>query len=569
MRSLPFLTLEHLLSLAGLSIYERGLTYFEDGLVTRLNTSADRAWARVEGSEAYQVELAWLGDGLDYSCTCPHAMEGHFCKHVVAVGLAWVNAQESGQRECDPWQEIRDWLALQPQCELAALLCEIAQRDDALYRSLRLKVERAKCSDDQGNSGEVWQRAIDEATEIPEFLDWRAVTGYATDLQDLTDALEGLLTTESAGLLIELSEYAIQRTEQALQQADDSNGELGEVLGRLNHLHLQACLLAKPDPIALAERLFHLETSADFDSFHDSAKHYQEVLGNIGLQRFRELAQAEWSQVPALAASQRGSYDGKRWHITHIMETLAELSGDLEALVAVKERDLSSAYHYLGIAELYQAAGKPEMALDWAERGLSAFPRKTDSRLRDFLAEYYLICGRHEQALQLTWVQFDESPSLANYQKLQRLAQRLECAPVQRLRALERLAEVPGNNPLLLASAHSLRLAIALWEEDLDAAWQVSQQGDCNEGLLHELAHKLEASRPQDAITLYRRMLAPIIQQTNNQAYERAIRLMRRMGELMRAENLTAAFTDELQKLRQRYKAKRNFIKLLDGLLRD
>ncbi|MNC78798.1 hypothetical protein D3C75_1311000 [compost metagenome] len=63
-------------------------------------------------------------------------------------------------------------------------------------------------------------------------------------------------------------------------------------------------------------------------------------------------------------------------------------------------------------------------------------------------------------------------------------------------------------------------------------------------------------------------MLEPIIQQTNNQAYERAVGLIRRMGTLMRAQQLDTAFTAELIKLRQSYKAKRNFIKLLDQLPR-
>jgi uncharacterized Zn finger protein len=31
------------------------------------------------------VELDWSGPQPDGSCTCPHAADGHFCKHLVAV----------------------------------------------------------------------------------------------------------------------------------------------------------------------------------------------------------------------------------------------------------------------------------------------------------------------------------------------------------------------------------------------------------------------------------------------------------------------------------------------------
>ena len=75
------------------------------------------------------------------------------------------------------------------------------------------------------------------------------------------------------------------------------------------------------------------------------------------------------------------------------METLAKQSGNVEELVAVKSRDLSLAWHFLEIAEIYRNAKNRDMALEWAERGLAAFPVRTDSRLRDFLIEEYLYRG--------------------------------------------------------------------------------------------------------------------------------------------------------------------------------
>lgn len=44
------------------------------------------------------------------------------------------------------------------------------------------------------------------------------------------------------------------------------------------------------------------------------------------------------------------------------METLARRSGDVEALVAIKKRDLSSAWGYLQIAETYRQARKRDLA---------------------------------------------------------------------------------------------------------------------------------------------------------------------------------------------------------------
>ena len=83
------------------------------------------------------------------------------------------------------------------------------------------------------------------------------------------------------------------------------------------------------------------------------------------------------------------------------------------------------------------------------------------------------------------------------------------------------------------------------------------------------LAGKLESTRPEDAIALYRRVVTPIVEQTNNAAYEEAIKLIRKLGGLMKTLNQSRQFGDYLAELRVRFKPKRNFIKLLDDVVRS
>lgn len=55
--------------------------------------------AKVQGTRPYRVKL-WVDDGeLECSGTCPVGTDGAFCKHGVAVGLAWL---EQGQTERAP-----------------------------------------------------------------------------------------------------------------------------------------------------------------------------------------------------------------------------------------------------------------------------------------------------------------------------------------------------------------------------------------------------------------------------------------------------------------------------------
>ena len=136
---------------------------------------------------------------------------------------------------------------------------------------------------------------------------------------------------------------------------------------------------------------------------------------------------------------------GKRFRITHIMETIARKTGDVEAVVAVKKRDLSLAYHYLQIAETYKGARRHDLALEWAERGVKAFPERTDSRLREFLAGEYHRRKRHDEAMALIWTEFTESPNLEQYRKLKAHAQRIDQWELWREKALEYLRERIGR----------------------------------------------------------------------------------------------------------------------------
>jgi uncharacterized Zn finger protein len=38
----------------------------------------------------------WAEDGLVFSCDCPLGLDGEFCKHCVAAGLAWLEGDFSG-----------------------------------------------------------------------------------------------------------------------------------------------------------------------------------------------------------------------------------------------------------------------------------------------------------------------------------------------------------------------------------------------------------------------------------------------------------------------------------------
>ncbi len=559
---------------AGRTVFRRGENYFSAGSVSRLAASSAKVSAKVQGSQAYQVELRNNKGELSYDCTCPNAADGYFCKHCVAVGLAFLSKNSSASKSTkrrDPWRDIKKYLSAQPPKVLVELLLEVAQRDDRLFQLLLLKGSSAG---GRANIVESLQNAIDQATQFDDFLDWREVSSYSTNIDQVIDTLAELLVPGKAAALVELTEYAIERVEASLEQVDDSNGAVGDTILRLGELHLKACILAKSPGAELAEDLFRLQTTLPFGVWSFELDAYRKPLGKQGLLRYRELAQVEWRKLPPRDPANR--FESNRFRITHIMESLALASGDIDELVSIKSQDLSSSFRYLGIAEIYDTDKQFDKALEWAERGLHAFPKAVDDRLRDFLVAIYLKRKRNDEALQLTWAPFEELPKFEYYQKLNSVAVKLGRWPEQRERALAWATEWINREPSTLSRwkpkavgpDYSLLVEIALWEKDFNAAWVFAQQGTCHAKLLIRLASKLESSRAADAVSLYRRLVPPIVQQANNSAYDEAIGLIRKVGGLMKHQQQLPEFRDYLAELRLQFKPKRNFIKLLDELAR-
>lgn len=569
-----------LLQRAGMRSYERGEDYFERDQVRSLAQYEARLTAKVLGTQDYQVQL-WVEDGqLMHRCTCPLGAEDIFCKHCVAVGLAWLadSSQIQSQAMSRPtqpdttMQDVRDYLEQQDQQALVELILNRAMEDTDWREQLLMKVAANRS---EGPDIDTFERALSNAIVTGGFIDYGEARNYARGIETVVNSVRDLLDKGHADGVVELCEYALPLLEEALNSVDDSNGSVGGLLEEVQQLHHQACEVAKPDPEDLAKRLFWWEMNTAFDTFYGAVDTYADVLEERGTVLYRQLAEAEWERLPALAPGQQGGYDHKRWRLTRIMEQLAKQSGDLETIVAIKQRDLSQAYHYLEIAQLYQQAGQHDRALEWAEQGLQAFPERTDYRLRDFLVEEYQRRKRFEEAMALLWAQFTESPNLMVYQKLKTQAQRAKRWPEWRERALAHLRQhiaqatqtrSPQKSPVwgFRPIDHSILVEVFLWEGEDEQAWQEARTGGCSRPLWLRLAERRQQAHPEDALSIYQREIEPLIEQTNNQAYAEAVGFLEKVRDLMHRLGRQEEFTQRLAHLRKTYKRKRNFIKLLD-----
>ncbi len=566
--------------------WERGVSYYEEGSVISLFEDKGKITAKVQGTNVYIVQL-YMEDGeLIGQCTCPMGEAEVFCKHCVAVGLAYLegppgtvdegDSKKKGKKRAPAItsEDIRKYLSQQKSDALVDIIMDQAAKDENLLDRLMMKTARFGQKE---LDIAAFKHAITRATNTRGYVDYNSAYAFVKGIENVVDSIEELLAEGYHNEVIELAEYALKRAEKALGNMDSSDGFIGDVFERLQEIHHRACVKAKPDPKVLAKRLFEWEMAADWDTFHRAAEDYADVFAKEGLAEYRKLAEARWANVPQLMPNQEKEsfYDDKRYRITSIMESLARAEGDIEALVAVMTRDLSSAYRFLEIAEVYKNANYYVKALEWAEKGLAAFPENTDSRLREFLADEYHRHTRHNEAMQLIWMNFTEHPGLENYKSLKKHAEITGKWPNWRQDALKYIRSLISNgrksNPQsnkywMRRWDNSLLVEIFLWEKDVDSAWTEAQAGGCDDHLWMQMAKLREKDHPQDAVTAYLKQVDPIVAGTNNSAYREAVVLIKKVRNLMRRTGQEKMFEQYKDSLMTRYKPKRNFIKLLSKI---
>ena len=554
--------------------FERGEGYFESDLVKSIKQKDGKIYATVSGTQPYLATL-WIENGaVEGACDCPLGQDHEFCKHLVATGLAWIESQatqKTGQtrhKRIEP-KHIEAWLRKQTPDKLVETIMSQAMTDDSFYNALKFRVAAEQPA---ANTAEM-RAVLRQAMTIDGFVSWRETSDYSRGVDRVVARLRGLLGKHPAQA-IELTEYAMELWEEAIQSIDDSDGCMGMILDDLHELHLDACKRAKPDPVALAERLFDRHVNSGWDVFHGAYETYGSILGKAGKARYRELAEAEWRKLPRYGPGDTNENRyGRTGKIEQIMLSAAEESGSLDQVIEIMSHDLSELYDYLAIAERCRKANRHDLARQWAEQGLQAFPNHYDTRLHDFLADEYVHDKRPEDAVGVIWETFAARPGLERYQTLAKFAREAKAWPTWREKALNHVRKDISQRTKGAGARydrwapkpdHSLLVEIFLWEKDAETAWSEARKGGCSNGLWLQLAKIRENDHPADAVAIYRRQVEPALERKNNQSYQEAVDYLAKTHALMAGMGKEAEFKADLLAIKTEWKRLRNFIKYVE-----
>lgn len=542
-------------NLAGDKVFARGLAYHQAGQVTILTIEPGRVVARVAGSENYRAVLTGSGTRIGGQCSCPAFEDFGFCKHLVATALTANDADPTAGDGV--LERIRTHLRGKDTESLVALIIDLAERDDLLFR--RLEMEAASAADDDKTVLSRLRKAVTDATRTGGFVHYREAAAWADGVEAVLDHVAGLVPAGRAALALRLIDHALARIEKAIGEIDDSDGHCTFLLNRARDIHLAACRAARPEPVALARDLFAREVEGEWDTFDGSAELYAEVLGEAGLAEYRRLATEAWAKIPPLIAGRRATDDfsSDRRRLAGILDVFAERNGDVETRIGLRAHDLSSPWRYVELARFCLSVGREAEALRHAEEGLWLFEDDPpDERLVNFVADLHCGAGRSGEASAVLWRAFDKRPSLDMYQRLRALG-----GISARDRALATLGAQLAKGPLKSrwSSPADLLIRVLMAESMFTEAWDTVRLHGATEGLQEALAMASETTHPREALAIYAARIDRLVTAGGNPNYEEACKLVARMAGLREASVQMAYVAD----LKVRFKPKRNFMKLL------
>lgn len=612
------LTENVLLAETGETVFARGVAYYESGAVSRLDADTYRVTAIVRGTRRYQVAIETDAGELIFECSCPYEA---VCKHCVAAGLAWLHRAKNPDPDEEPRPDtgqhrgkpdsnlaLRAFLEAQPVSVLVEWLLAEAQERPPMLQRLRLRHALTLPGDEAFRE---LRQSITQTTRIHEYI-WEDADEIATEMLEILHSLD-TFPPDKAGQALLLTEYALSRLEKVIEQVDDSENVLGDIMDDYCQHHQRYAQEARPEPATFAARLFRLTMNSAY-GFQNPVEDYAEVLGESGLAHFQTLVEEAWrldrqqrlkrraeivppiwsgrgrtprwvaalqeadKRFPAQVAktlhsmgSPENDIEDSNYQLDSLMTALARRRRDLDTLILLKSRHLSGISGYHNLVTLCDEFHRPDLALEWAEKGQAALPLHNNTEFTGYLADRYLADHREHEALTLSRELFNRHQTLAPYKLLFRIATALNCWKIERTLAQALLDGPEAGSPRKPAwqkNRETHVLEIALWENDIQRIRSVAvfRHDDVELPLLMRCAAALEADFPDDAIRLYRKSVRELVSQTNNHAYQEAITYVKEIRRILLTQKQPSRFSDYTAELSVTFKAKRNFMKLLADL---
>lgn len=597
MDELPALAVPDVLAWCGERSLQLGRQYARDGAVVRQRRLGLMLKARCQGTapQPYAVEVTLDAKGIASArCSCPVGAGGR-CKHAAAVLLSWLEIPE----EFVESETLAQSLERLNKVELIALLRELARSSPALEERIELHIgmvrtvragepvdtralrRQIQLAMEGLGSGVARRYGYDAAYEMGEddeenpdaiefvgdgFLPFFERARRYADGGDLSSAVEVYVTLATTVM----QEYSPEEDYEGELMAE-ANAIIDESVEKLGYV-LESTLEAVQREVTL-HALFAIYDEGRTSDAGES-EHVEQVMLAGATPDERRLV-AQW--VRNITPAARGAVEDYRRRMMgrFLLELEADTLDDEAYLRMCREAGLTEMlvarllergrvleacaavagvehpYQFLPLVEQVLAAGHAVEAEELVR--LRANKTKEPGLLR-WLMERASVAGQWEDALELAEKLFWQAPSVRGYEEVKALAEhggRWEPLRSGILAHLER-----DRHFALLVE---LRLLAGEPDMALSAFKQLREAGSVGYGgwgyrgwdLRVKVAAAVEATRPDEAIALYREEAEKLIAAQGRENYAQAATHLQRVRDLYRRQGREQEWEELIVGLRE------------------
>lgn len=449
-------------------------------------------------------------------------------------GLPIVEAMAGGRKETEGWDDV---VARLDEAVAHRLLAGAADCNEDVARAVRLAAA------DSSERITVLRAEVDRGLRTRRYLDYWQSSQWAVEASPVVDALGDAVASEPTRELVALLERAVSHVVKVILRADDSNGMIGDLAGRLLDLHEQACAAGVADPKALAKWMIRFSFD-DQDFFNPDPVRYAPALGEDGLAIFRREV-AKRVEGSSLFAAR------------YALERLAVFDRDIDGIVSLLGGDLSSPHQFTQVAEAMREIGRIDDALAWARRGIDTTTGWQVAKLFDLAAQLVAERGDHAEVLALRREHHSRTASSSTYASLKAAAEAIGAWP----------DEVGDARAVLAARDRGGLVDALLADGDSELAWGAAAaepDWDAGEKRWQRLAEAREAADPAAAFGVYVRLADTALLTTGRAHYQLAARRLKAARRAAESAGLGIEFEAHLLALREQHRRRPTLIAILD-----
>ena len=456
---------------------------------------------------------------------------------------------------------------------LADKLLAFADRDNDISRELQQWRKVSEVSGENQEPADLKPLITEMLSPGRGFIAWNESYSYVRRAEAVLPLLQQARDRDAAAAAT-LCLHALRRTWGVLEQADDSDGEIGglcQAIGAEWVLSLQA---AGPQPASFGDTYLQLQLDDPFGCFDSAAA--EAAIGDAAMARYQRAVAERWRQAKdavlalkaehaAKVASRKGrapvyeqttEQEMRLWTLERLHLAQLERSGQVDEALSVLREDLSDAHAHHRIVDFLEQYRRYREAFTQAEQGNKAFP--DDQRLQNALLRCYERDGWTAEALALRRKQLESSPSVERYHQVLKAGQAdsqgvaalrqalLDFLAAQELQAMSaRSPTARWAAPGRRGHAERARRHIAGTKSCAPKgcgrrpAPSCSRRWQCSGNVLHEIAMHLSADQNEQALELLMRFFNSEMQRASS-PYEEEIALVKEIGQRMDAARRVA-----------------------------